>query len=159
MDNTIENQMENRTEEVTEIGTEAERTPLTLEETLSYIASPARSNKHGFYETEKLKRIEELLREQNSPYKYLCCTGAFVLYGREPLQEGQSVLLLSSHADIVSNIKKPYSEKTEDGYYKGTYDNLGTNGALTYLMATDRLPKEAVVAFTCEEETDRKSVV
>ena len=43
----------------------------------------------------------------------------------------------------------------EDGFYKGTYDNLSTNAAMLILMLEANLPDNVVFAFTGDEETGR----
>lgn len=128
----------------------------TIKETLDMVLSnignkPARSNKHGFYKTDKLDAIDELLKE-NSWYHLIYKDAHCRLYGkRKPTNDA---ILVSSHADIVDEITKPFSE-CENGLYHGTYDNLGTNAVAVTLMLQDNVPDNVFFAFTAEEETGR----
>lgn len=132
------------------------KTEETLDRVLSQIALPARSDKHnrGFTETAKLDAIKEMLSLENSPYSIIGTSKNCVIYGQEPPQRGEQPILVSSHADIVSQITKVFSEKGEE-YYRGTYDNLGTNAAACVLMLNETFPKNVYFAFTADEETGR----
>ena len=129
---------------------------MEIKEILEKISYPARSKKKGFYETEKLEAIEKLLKETNSPF-YLVKKSDFAwIFGKKDFDYGSNCLLVSSHADIVSEIKKPYTNVLEDShYFKGTYDNMGTNAAAVFAMINYDLPNNAYFAFTADEETGR----
>ncbi len=126
-----------------------------IKDILERIALPARSkSKKGFYNTEKLDEITKLLEEAGSPFKLIKKTDYAYIFGQQDVVYDKMALLVSSHADIVRDIKAPYSKLIEDKqYFKGTYDNLGTNGAAVYAMINYDLPKNAYFAFTADEET------
>lgn len=125
----------------------------TLDNVLSKITLSARSNKkEGFYKKDKLDAIENVLKD--SKYNKVYETKNCVVYGLKEPKEGDKCVLVSSHADIVSGITNPDSQY-KDGYYHGTYDNLGTNAsAVTLMLNDDKLVNNNVYfAFTAEEET------
>lgn len=128
----------------------------TLNQVLEMIGDkPARSNKRGFYETDKLDAIEEIISSSDSPYHIVHKSKHCTIYGKTEPRRGMNPVLVSSHSDIVSGITTPYSE-LENGFYHGTYDNLGTNAAIATLMLNNNaLPKEIYFAFTDEEETGK----
>lgn len=129
---------------------------MEIKEILEKIALPARSGKKGFKVTEKLEAIESLLSEENSQYKPIFKGPHVWIFGKEDFKFNFHTFLVSSHADIVDSISKPFSEYIEDEkYFKGTYDNLGTNAACVELMLNRELPENVYFAFTADEETGR----
>lgn len=129
---------------------------MDIKDVLEKIAKPARSNKDGFYETDKLQEIENLLNEQGSEFHLIEKTNHTWIFGKKEPSEGENVLMVSTHADIVSSIKNPSSALDEEKkYFKGTYDNLGTNGACASLMINEDLPDNVYFAFNSDEETGR----
>ena len=131
---------------------------MDIKEILEEISLPARSNKHGFKVTDKLEKIEQLLKDNNSPYHIIKKTDHAWIFGQENPSMGNPAVLISSHADIVSDITKPFSEYNEETkYFKGTYDNMGTNGACTELMINRDMPKNVYFSFTAEEESGRNT--
>lgn len=129
---------------------------MEIKEILERIALPARSGKKGFKNTEKLEAIEQLLKEQNSPYILIHKSKHAWIFGQKPMESNQSTLLVSTHSDIVDGIQKPFSEyQEEEKYFKGTYDNLGTNAACVNLMLNEPLSKDVYFSFTADEETGR----
>lgn len=123
-----------------------------LENILNNIALPCRSTKKGFKDLSKLYAIDDCLKD--SPYIKIYETEHVWIYGKKPVGKNEEPILISSHADIVSNIKKVSSE-LKNGFYHGTYDNLGTNAASVMLMLEENLPDNVYFAFTDEEETGR----
>lgn len=129
---------------------------MEIKEVLEKIALPARSNKNGFYETEKLEAIKTLLEEEGSPFHLIYQNEHTWIFGKNPPERNKFSILVSSHADIVNGITKPFSEFNEETkYFKGTYDNLGTNGACVALMLNEEIPDNVFFAFNDEEETGR----
>lgn len=129
---------------------------MDIKDVLERIAKPARSNKGGFYELDKLEEIEKLLQEQGSEFHIVKKTNHTWLFGKKEPEEGENALLVSTHADIVSSIKTPSSHLDEETrYFKGTYDNLGTNGVCASLMVNADLPSNVYFAFNSEEETGK----
>ena len=129
---------------------------MDIKEILERIALPARSNKKGFYETDKLEAIEALLAENNSEFHIVQKTPHTWIFGRNEISPGEDCMLISTHADIVEGIKHPFSELNEEThYFKGTYDNLGTNAAAVYLMLEKDVPDGVYFAFNDDEETGR----
>ena len=128
-------------------------------ETLERIAKkPARSNKNGFYDISKIAEIISFLCQKESPFRIVRASNNVFIFGQKDLYPGQDVLLVSSHADIVPEIWHPNASKDTDAhYFRGTFDNLGTNAACVSLMASEavRLPDNVYFAFTAEEESGR----
>lgn len=74
----------------------------------------------------------------------------------EQLKEMDSVILISSHVDMVSNIKECfclYSEQAD--ILKGTFDNTVTNAVSVNLMKYHNLPEHVLFTFNGDEETGR----
>ena len=117
---------------------------------LSKVAAPCHSNKSGFTETTKLDNIRELLKD--SGYHEILLPNAQIWRKDDttPID-----VLVSSHADFVKEITKPYSKLGDDGYYDGTYDNAGPAGASVIAMLEGDIPANVVFAFTADEETGR----
>ena len=129
---------------------------MELKEILEKIALPARSKKTGFYETEKLEAIKTLLEEEGSPFHLIFQNEHTWIFGKKEPEQKKFSILVSSHADIVNGITKPFSEFDEEKkYFKGTYDNMGTNGACVALMLNEDVPDNVYFAFNDEEETGR----
>ncbi len=129
---------------------------MDIKDILDEISLPARSNKRGFKDTSKLEKIEEILERENSPFHLIKKSDHAWIFGKKNISYGKEVLLVSSHADIVPEIKKPFSELDEEKkYFKGTYDNMGTNAACTEIMLNREMPDNVYFAFTAEEETGR----
>ncbi len=159
----IEDDEEEAEEEKQEPETKSEDTPSFSEkyyddidrkhaEILQKCAVICRSDKTGFTDQTRLDAIREILKD--SPYQETY-TGHASMWTRAEIDPTKEVILISSHADTVQAIKKPFSELSEDGYYKGTYDNIGTNAAAVIAMLEANLPGNVVFAFTSEEETGR----
>ncbi len=121
-------------------------------EILEKCAVICRSDKTGFTDETRLDAIRELLKE--SEYKETF-TGHASMWTRGEIDPSREVILISSHADTVQAIKNPSSKLSDSGYYKGTYDNIGTNAAAVICMLEGKLPDNVVFAFTSEEETGR----
>lgn len=140
---------------------EAEEAPPAPEGSLQQVlekvvGKAARSNKNGFKVTDKLEEIQRILEEAKSPYHLVAKSDNAWIFGKKEMSDGQSVLMVSSHADIVDRIKNPHSKLFSDkDYYRGTYDNAGTNAVCTHLMATENLPEDVYFSFTAEEETGK----
>lgn len=129
---------------------------MDIKEILEEISLPARSNKRGFKETEKLDKIAEILEREKSPFHLIKKSDHAWIFGQNPVEFGKETVLVSSHADIVSDITKPFSEYNEETkYMKGTYDNMGTNGACVEMMLNRQMPENVYFAFTAEEESGR----
>lgn len=128
---------------------------MEIKEILEKIALPARSNKHGFQNVEKLQAIESLLSAEGSPFHIIEKNEHTWIFGMKSPERGELPFLISTHADIVDGIKHPSSTLGEDRYYHGTYDNLGTNAACVALMLNEELPDNIYIAFNDEEETGR----
>ena len=111
--------------------------------------------KSGFTDRDKLQKIESELI--NSKYKKVNTNNHFDLYvqpefGSVPKDE--PVFIVSSHADNVTDITKPFSKVSENGWFlQGTYDNMGTNAACVTLMKEFPMPKNVIFAFTANEES------
>lgn len=114
------------------------------------------SNKHGFTEKEKLVAISNELIDTD----YVRISkDHFLMFYKPSLKEldrDSEIILITSHADNVKEITKPFSELSEDNQYlKGTYDNLGTNAASTILMKEGNMPDNVIFVFTANEESGK----
>ena len=120
---------------------------------LQEVQLPCYDNGKKFTETAKLDRIHELLR--GTSYKGL--QGNLVrLYSKGSLEtlKQDNVIVISTHADFVWNIRDPFVKISEqDNLMLGTFDNSATNAAALYLMMNDLLPDNVLVAFTGNEES------
>jgi hypothetical protein len=128
---------------------------------LSNLAVASRSSRDyntpiHFTDTTRLNAIREELK--NSDYFELHIPesdgGCYSLWGKVPLEElKEPVILVSTHVDTVPSITEPFSTLEENGFYHGTYDNLGTNAAAVISMLEGDLPENILFAFTGDEET------
>ncbi len=111
-----------------------------------------KDNGRKFMKTERIDAITSLL--WNSKYRRVNPDGLFILYAAKPLSElaGDEVTIVSSHIDCEEDITRCFSRQEPNGMLKGTYDNAITNAAITYLMMTNALPDNTLVAFTGDEE-------
>lgn len=114
-----------------------------------------RSNKKEFIVDSRIKVIRDYLK--NTSYKeYYSQDAPVSLWSKAKIEDlPRDIVLISSHADIVNNISACNSKLTEEGFYKGTYDNIITNAAALILMLEADLPENIVFAFTGDEETGR----
>lgn len=91
------------------------------------------------------------------------CCALFSKVPLEQLRDSSHVILISSHADFVPAITKPFcklkntdeSKKEKNSYLWGTFDNSITNAAVLNLMQEGNLPDNVVFALTGDEETGR----
>ena len=134
---------------------------MEIKDILERIALPARSNKHGFTNIEKLEAINNLIEESDSPFHLVRKTPNAWIYGQRPVSTNDNAVLITSHADIVDNMTEPSSTLIEEGenkgHFKGTYDNLGTNGVCVSLMINHDMPQNVYFSFTAEEESGRNT--
>ena len=126
---------------------------------LASMQLPCYDNGSVFTNTEKLDKVREILRnktytEQDKPY--LETVGnLFRLYSRKPVEEldPSTAIVISTHADFVKQIRKPFVKGDSDGSLLGTFDNSATNAAALYLLYEGQLPDNVLVAFTGNEES------
>lgn len=121
---------------------------------LEQCAAKCYSSKKGFTEEAKLNNIRKLLKDTDYKEVFIDTASVWVK-GNVMDFKDKPVYLVSSHADLVDAITKPFSELSDDGYYKGTYDNIGTNAAAVIAMREADLPDNVVFTFTSDEETGR----
>lgn len=108
--------------------------------------------KSGWTKTDK---IVEAVRSAGD-YQVMrmrCC----VLFSKVPFGElfnSGHIILVSSHADFVPSITKPFCYVSQGGrMLKGTFDNSITNAAVINMMQEGSLPDNVVFALTGDEET------
>lgn len=122
---------------------------------LQEMQRPCYDNGKKFTETAKLDRIHQLLAK--TPYYQHGLQGKLVrLYSKMSLSSlpRENLLVISTHIDFVKNIRKPFVQvSATDNMLHGTFDNSATNAAALYLMMTDALPDNVIVAFTGNEES------
>lgn len=112
------------------------------------------NGKH-FRRTDRLDAIMELLWK--SDYRRVNAEGLFHLYAKEPISKlPDEIVVISSHIDCSPYITRCFTERYDQEYWLGTFDNSLTNAAILYLMLENLLPERAVVAFTGDEEDNSK---
>ena len=111
-----------------------------------------RDNGKEFTNTERLDYIKEVLEKSN--YEIYKEKSLSVIYKKKNVDLPEKVVLISSHVDCVDEIKNPGFEITEEGDYKGTFDNAVTNAAIVIAMLEERLDDNVLIAFTGDEEED-----
>lgn len=119
---------------------------------LEKCACMCRSDKRGFTVTDRLEAIRELLSDSDYKEIYL---GTTSMWFKKDFDKKEDTILISSHADTVDTISNCYSKLSEEGYYSGTYDNAGTNGAAVIAMLEGNFPSNVVFAFNSEEESGK----
>lgn len=126
---------------------------LQLFEILSAVTVDCKDDGKGFVVSDRIAVIERLL--QGSAYKLVAREPLALLFAKRVPQEGEKILLVSSHIDCVYN----NCFCSEDGeYYKGNFDNSFGNAAVLLCMLNGVLPDNVVVAFTGDEEKDSHGV-
>lgn len=121
------------------------------EELLRNVSVMSRSTPETFTVTDRLEAIRTEL--EGTPYQETYDGGLFSLWSKVPIDRlPYNIVLVSSHADVSFGINR-CSSRLENGVYKGTYDNAGTNAAAVALMQEYNFPDNVVFAFTGEEET------
>ena len=127
---------------------------LQLFEILSAVTVDCKDDGKEFVVSDRIAVIERLL--QGSAYKLVAREPLALLFAKRVPQEGEKVVLVSSHIDCV------YDNcfcADEGDCLRGTFDNSFTNAALLWNMLHDRLPDNVVVAFTGNEEGDSQGAV
>lgn len=121
---------------------------------LKAVTVDCKDNGKEFLVTDRITAIERLLKE--TPYNLIASEPLALLFARRMPQEGEKVLLISSHIDCVYNCCF-CSESGE--FFHGTFDNSFGNAAVLWCMINGMLPDNAVVAFTGDEEKDSSGAV
>ena len=121
---------------------------------LQKVTCDCKDDGHSFLVKDRIQVIKEYLDE--SDYSLLAEENLFLLYGKKPLKEGDSIVLVSSHIDCVFQC---CFCREEADYYRGTFDNSFTNAAVLYAMRQGCFPDNVVVAFTGDEEKDSAGAV
>lgn len=127
---------------------------LQLFEILSAVTVDCKDDGKEFVVSDRIAVIERLL--QGSAYKLVAREPLALLFAKRVPQEGEKMLLVSSHIDCV------YDNcfcADEGDCLRGTFDNSFTNAALLWNMLHDRLLDNVVVAFTGNEEGDSQGAV
>ncbi len=104
-----------------------------------------------FTDTTRLDAIEQILCEANSPWAVDASGPLFRLYSRSGSPLVDRPVVISSH--VTSSYVKYFHRPLENSVELiGTFDNSITNATVLELMLSDRLPKDALVAFTGDGE-------
>lgn len=124
-------------------------------EMLREMQLPCHDDNKRFTDTAKLDKIHELLH--SSSYMPVNGNTLYSLWGKVSLdqltpEQRESMIVISTHVDMVSEITTPFVEFYKDGTMKGTFDNTATNAAIIYQMLYGSLPDNVFVAFTGNEE-------
>lgn len=123
-------------------------------EVLQRLTCDCKDNGERFVVTHRIEEIKRCLKD--SDYQLLAEEGLFLLYGKKPLQEGDDIILISSHVDCV--FSTCFCREESEGY-RGTFDNSFTNAALVLEMQRGNLADNVVIAFTGDEEKDSQGAV
>lgn len=121
---------------------------------LKAVTVDCKDNGDSFVVADRLSVIERLL--EGSCYRLVSREPLALLFAKRIPQEGEKVVLISSHVDCV------YSRcfcNDDNECYRGTFDNSFGNAAVLWNMLNGSLPGNAVVAFTGDEEKDSKGAV
>ena len=121
---------------------------------LRKVTCDCKDDGHSFQVLDRIDVIKDYLGD--SAYHLLAEEDLFLLYGKKPLSEGDSVVLISSHIDCV------FSQcfcRENPPYYQGTFDTSFTNAAVLYAMKQGCFPDNVVIAFTGDEEKDSAGAV
>ena len=114
---------------------------------------PSSDNGRRFVRTDRLERVEDALSA--STYGCVASPPLARVYRRKDFRENQRALLVSCHIDSVYG---HYWVSTTSEEVIGTLDNSACNGILVELMVQERLPAQAMVVFTGDEEGDSAGV-
>ena len=123
-------------------------------ELLKAVTVDCKDDGTAFVVSRRLEVIERLL--DATPYRLVAREPLALLFAKKTLNEGDRLLLISSHIDCV------YSRcfcADEGGCLRGTFDNSFTNAAVMWAMINNTLPDNVVVAFTGNEESDSQGAV
>ena len=127
---------------------------LQLFEILSAVTVDCKDDGKEFVVSDWIAVIERLL--QGCAYKLVAREPLALLFAKRVTQEGEKVVLGSSHIDCV------YDNcfcADEGDCLRGTFDNSFTNAALLWNTLHDRLLDNVVAAFTGNEEGDSQGAV
>ena len=115
----------------------------------------SRDDGRRFLDTTRLDGIECVLREAESRWTLTASGPLFRLYARAGSPPADHPVLVSSHADsaYTDHFHEPLEDSVE---LLGTFDNSITNAVVLDLMLADRLPEDALVAFTGDEENESR---
>ncbi len=116
---------------------------------LPLVNRASRDDGRRFVQRARLNAIGRAL--QGSSWEPIARLPLALLFAHRRRRAGAG-LLVSSHVD--SRYPRHFCREGGDSLLRGTFDNSLTNAALLSLMLADRLPAEALVAFTGDEERD-----
>ena len=121
---------------------------------LQTVTVDCKDNGECFTVTDRVAAVERIIERTN--YKLISRQPLALLYAKQPVCEGDRVLLISSHIDCVYS--RCFSADEGD-CLRGTFDNSFTNAAVLWAMINNTLPDNVVVAFTGNEESDSQGAV
>ena len=117
---------------------------------LEKVNTPSRDNGQCFIESERLDHIKKFLTDSN--YALLKSDGLSFIYRHKRHEKNKPSILISCHIDsLYSKYRLSNFNETE---ILGTFDNSICNAALIYLMVKNKLPANAIIAFTGDEENE-----
>jgi hypothetical protein len=115
------------------------------------LAVPCSDNGRHFVEVERLKLIEQML--SGSDYVRLGDLPLAKVYGHRRLVRGRAIILVSCHIDSLYD---SYYAELNGAELRGTFDNSACNAILVEAMVSSRLPPEAIISFTGDEEDESR---
>lgn len=121
---------------------------------LRSVTVDCKDNGREFTVADRIAVIGRLL--EGTSYSLVAREPLALLFAKRVPQEGEKVVLVSSHVDCVYG--KCFC--TDEGdCLRGTFDNSFGNTAVLWCMINDTLPDNVVVAFTGDEERDSRGAV
>lgn len=125
-----------------------------LIELLKAVTVDCKDDGKAFMVNDRIAVIRRLL--ENTAYRPVVSESLAVVYAKRELQEGDRVVLVSSHVDCV------YTScfcNVDGNLLRGTFDNSLGNAAILSLMLAGELSDNVIVAFTGDEEHDSQGAV
>lgn len=106
--------------------------------------------------TTKVDRAAELAELAGYNVTKGNCSYLFSKVPVDSLKDWNHIILISSHADFVPAITKPFCDVTSDGKtLRGTFDNSITNATIINMMQEGLVPDNVIFALTGDEETGK----
>jgi hypothetical protein len=126
--------------------------PAPLADVLRAVNVPSADDGRRFTRPDRRRAIARLL--DSSPWRPLHHGRLADVYAHGRLRATDRLLLLSCHIDSL--YRKHFARRLSRRELVGTFDNAICNAVLVDLMLRDRLPPNALVAFTGDEEQDSR---
>ncbi len=123
-----------------------------LLEVLDKVNVSSKDNGRKFTDKTRLENIKQLLKPTR--WQPIAEGALSVVYANGHLDESCGYALISAHIDSLYTVH--FHDVFDETHLLGTFDNSICNVALIDLMLKERLPANALVAFTGDEECDSR---